>query len=90
MVGIRDQLKVEIVEHSNEVSEKAIDERRGKSRCSLQVFPILIRDIGTSLKPGEDVALVRFDSFADLLVPKDIKADEIQTLNHLVEYVTER
>ena len=53
----------------------------------LQVFPILIRDIGVNLKLGEDVALVRFDSYADLLVPKKIQADEIQTLDRLVEYV---
>jgi len=33
------------------------------------------------------VALIRFDSFANLLVPKDVQADEIETLNHLVEYV---
>ncbi len=33
------------------------------------------------------MALIRFDSFANLLVPKDVQADEIETLNHLVEYV---
>ncbi len=30
---------------------------------------------------------MRFDSFANLLVPKDVQADEIETLNHLIEYV---
>ncbi|UJR10188.1 hypothetical protein I4U23_014403 [Adineta vaga] len=69
MVGIRDKLKIEIVEHNNEV------------------LPILIRDIGINLKAGEDVALVRFDSYADLLVPKKVKADEIQTLDHLVDAI---
>lgn len=38
------------------------------------------------MKAGEDVALVRFDSFANLLVPKDVQADEIETLNNLLEY----
>lgn len=52
-----------------------------------QVLPILIRDIGASLKLGEDVALLRFDSFADLLTPKHVQADEIGTLTRLVEYV---
>lgn len=33
------------------------------------------------------MALVRFDSFANLLVPKDVQADEIETLNNLLEYV---
>ncbi|CAF1530815.1 unnamed protein product [Adineta ricciae] len=69
MVGIRDKLKVEIVEHNNEV------------------LPILIRDIGVNFKEGEDIALVRFDSYADLLTPKKVKADEIQTLDHLVEAI---
>ncbi len=32
------------------------------------------------------MALIRFDSFADFLVPKDVQADEIETLNHLIEY----
>lgn len=66
MVGIRDQLRIEIVEHQNEV------------------LPIILRQF----EIGEDVALVRFDSFADLLVPKDIQADEIETLNHLVNSIT--
>ena len=52
-----------------------------------KVLPILIRDIGVNFKEGEDIALVRFDSYADLLTPKKVKADEIQTLDHLVEYV---
>ncbi|CAF4392927.1 unnamed protein product, partial [Adineta steineri] len=69
MVGIRDKLKIEIVEHNNEV------------------FPILIRDIGVNLKSEEDVALVRFDSYADLLVPLKVPADEIQTLDHLIESI---
>ncbi len=51
----------------------------------IQVLPILIRDIGVNLKAGEDVALIRFDSFANLLVPKDVQADEIETLDNLVE-----
>jgi len=33
------------------------------------------------------VALIRFDSFANFLVPKNVRADEIETLNHLIEYV---
>lgn len=33
------------------------------------------------------MALVRFDSFANLLVPKDVQADEIETLDNLLEYV---
>ncbi len=52
-----------------------------------KVLPILIRDIGKNLNPGEDIALVRFDTYADFLVPKDVQADEIQTLDHLIEYV---
>ncbi|CAF3354506.1 unnamed protein product [Rotaria socialis] len=70
MVAIKEKLKIEIVEHNNEV------------------LPILIRDIGVNLRSGEDVALVRFDSYADLLAPKDVKADEIGTLNHLVDSIT--
>jgi hypothetical protein len=50
-----------------------------------QVLPILIRDIGKHFSPGEDIALVRFDTYADLLVPKDVQADEITTLDHLIE-----
>jgi len=50
-----------------------------------QVLPILIRDIGKNLTSGEDIALVRFDTYADLLVPKDVQADEIETLDHLIE-----
>lgn len=87
MVGIRDKLKVEIVEHNNEVRK---DVFRQRTLFIWRVFfckvlPILIRDIGNNLKEGEDVALVRFDSYADLLTPKKVKADEIQTLDHLVE-----
>ncbi|CAF2480843.1 unnamed protein product [Rotaria sp. Silwood2] len=52
-----------------------------------EVFPILIRDIGENLKVGEDVALVRFDTYADFLVPRNVQADEIQTLNHLVDSI---
>ncbi len=53
----------------------------------LQLFSIFIRDIGVNLKSQEDVALVRFDSYADLLVPKNVQANEIETLDHLAEYV---
>ncbi|CAF3416684.1 unnamed protein product [Rotaria sp. Silwood1] len=49
-----------------------------------EILPIIIRDIGENLKVGEDVALVRFDAYADFLVPRNIQADEIQTLTHLV------
>ncbi len=52
-----------------------------------QLFSIFIRDIGVNLKSQEDVALVRFDSYADLLVPKNVQANEIETLDHLAEYV---
>ncbi len=88
MVIIKDKLKIKIVENNNEV----------RSICEyflfyyyikmfiFQVLPILIRDIGENLKPGEDVALVRFDTYADFLTPKDIQADEIATLDHLVKY----
>jgi len=51
------------------------------------LFSIFIRDIGVNLKSQEDVALVRFDSYADLLVPKNVQANEIETLDHLAEYV---
>ncbi|CAF3911652.1 unnamed protein product [Rotaria sp. Silwood2] len=70
MVAIKDKLKIEIVEHNNEV------------------LPIIIRDIGVHLKSGEDIALLRFDSYADLLVPKGVQADEIETSNHLVASIT--
>ncbi|CAF1441275.1 unnamed protein product [Rotaria sordida] len=70
MVAIKDKLKIEIVEHNNEV------------------LPIIIRDIGVNFKSGEDIALFRFDSYADLLVPKDVQADEIETLNHLATSIT--
>jgi hypothetical protein len=33
------------------------------------------------------VALVRFDAYADFLVPKDVQADEIETIDNLLEYV---
>ncbi len=51
------------------------------------MFSIFIRDIGVNLKSQEDAALVRFDSYADLLVPKNVQANEIETLDHLAEYV---
>ena len=51
----------------------------------MQVLPIIIDDIGEGFKSREDVALVRFDTFADFLVPKDVQADEIETLDHLGE-----
>lgn len=50
-----------------------------------EVLPILIRDVGVDFKTGEDVALVRFDTYADFLVPKDVPADELETLDHLIE-----
>ncbi len=83
MVGIKDKLKIEILEHNNEVR---FDLMIGYKLFLIQLLPILIRDIGVDLKSGEDVALIRFDSFADFLVPKDVQADEIETLNHLIEY----
>lgn len=52
-----------------------------------EVLPILINDIGKDLNDNEDIALVRFDTFPDLLVPKTLQADEIQTLDHLVESI---
>ncbi|CAF0862940.1 unnamed protein product [Rotaria sordida] len=52
-----------------------------------EVLPILLRDIGENLKVGEDIALVRFDAYADFLVPRNIQADEVQTLNHLVDSI---
>ncbi|CAF3773051.1 unnamed protein product [Rotaria socialis] len=52
-----------------------------------EILPLLIRNIGENLKAGEDVALVRFDAYADFLAPKAIQADEIQTLNNLVDSI---
>jgi hypothetical protein len=52
-----------------------------------ELLPILIRDVGKNLTPGEDIALVRFDTYADLLVPKDVQADEIETLDHLIDSI---
>jgi hypothetical protein len=52
-----------------------------------EVLPILIRDIGKNLTSGEDIALVRFDTYADFLVPKDVQADEIETLAHLTDSI---
>ncbi|CAF0828878.1 unnamed protein product [Adineta ricciae] len=51
-----------------------------------EVLPILIHDFGENIKPDE-IALVRFDTYADLLVPKDVKADEIETLDHIVNSI---
>lgn len=51
-----------------------------------KVLPILIHDFGENIKPDE-IALVRFDTYADLLVPKDVKADEIETLDHIVNSI---
>lgn len=48
---------------------------------------IFLRDIGENLKAGEDVALVRFDTYADFLVPNDVQADEMENVDNLAEFV---
>jgi hypothetical protein len=85
MVVIKDKLKVKIIEHHNEVRVFFIVYLI--IMFIFKILPILIRDYGQNLKPGENIALVRFDTYANILVPKDIQADEIETLDHLVEYV---
>lgn len=52
---------------------------------SFKVLPIFLRDIGENFKAGEDVALVRFDAYADFLVPNDVQADEMDNIDHLAE-----
>ncbi|CAF0916119.1 unnamed protein product [Adineta steineri] len=49
-----------------------------------EALPIYINDIGENLKSDEDIALIRFDTYADFLVPKNVQADEIETLDHLI------
>ena len=87
MVVIKDKLKLKIVENNSEVGAIVFLYLANASICfSFKVLPIFIRDIGEKLKPGEDVALVRFDTYADFLVPNDVQADEMDTIDHLVEY----
>jgi hypothetical protein len=86
MVIIKDKLKIKIVENNNEVRFISIFFILNFN-IHFKVLPILIRDIGKNLSPGEDIALVRFDTYADFLVPKDVQADEIETLDHLIEYI---
>lgn len=88
MVITKDKLKVKILENNNEV--RSDEKMQTYSFLRFQVLPILIRDIGKHLTPDEDIVLVRFDTYANLLVPKDVQADEIETLDHLIEYVERR
>lgn len=89
MVGIEEKLKIQIVEHNNEVNIP-VDIYYARIEPTLrgsfiQVFPIFIRNLGTKLKSGDDIVLVRFDSYADFLVPTDLQADDIERLDSLVE-----
>ena len=86
MVIIKDKLKIKIVENHNEVRWFFLNIKI-LIFILFKVLPILIRDIGKNLNPGEDIALLRFDTYADFLVPKNVQANEIETLDHLIEYV---
>ena len=81
MVIIKDKLKIKILENNKEV--------RLKFNSYIYIYiliylfkllPILLNDI------GEDFALVRFDAYADFLLPKDVQADEVQTIDAVIEY----
>ncbi|UJR35835.1 hypothetical protein I4U23_028581 [Adineta vaga] len=51
-----------------------------------EVLPIINHDFGDNIK-SDEFALIRFDTYADLLVPKDVQADEIDTLDHIMNSI---
>ena len=87
MTIIKDKLKVKILDNNNEVSSNLVFLVNIKYEYLFsKILSILINSFDESLKAEDDIALVRFDAYADFLVPKHIQADEIQTFDHLVKY----
>lgn len=87
MVITKDKLKIQILENNHEVRTTRCTPSPIVSRflLSRQVLPIYKRDL-EDVSKAHEVALVRFDTYADLLPPKDVQADEAETLHNLAKY----